>query len=278
MSFGKTPSDLSLSNLTVSDVLVVGKRLVVPELFVSGKSQQQGLGTAAFRNVPPVGDATPDEVVLGSDTRLTDARTPLSHAATHGINGSDPVSLDSKQITNFQSTVAAMFINGNNNELTQTGTGVNLKIQSNVFGSLGVPSIFCYEGGPYSTGQDAIDAVPNTTNGAVVVLFPKKSGTGSWGQLKLPADIPMSVTAFATPKSKTVLIDSIVIDSSSSPTQNILFNEYYISNLYINNSLPTTTNHCIRFTGTQKCRLRVYQCYIQAQTDNTSCVLSTTTH
>jgi hypothetical protein len=39
-------------------------------------------GTAATRNVPATGNAGATEVVLGSDTRLTDSRTPTGHA--HG--------------------------------------------------------------------------------------------------------------------------------------------------------------------------------------------------
>jgi hypothetical protein len=37
------------------------------------------LGTAATNNVPASGNAASGEVVLGSDTRLTDARTPTAH-------------------------------------------------------------------------------------------------------------------------------------------------------------------------------------------------------
>jgi uncharacterized protein (TIGR02145 family) len=40
------------------------------------------LGTAAAKNVPSSGDAATTEVVMGDDTRLSDARTPTSH--THG--------------------------------------------------------------------------------------------------------------------------------------------------------------------------------------------------
>lgn len=40
-------------------------------------------GTAASRNAPATGNAASAEVVLGSDTRLSDARTPLSH--THSV-------------------------------------------------------------------------------------------------------------------------------------------------------------------------------------------------
>jgi hypothetical protein len=39
-------------------------------------------GTAATRNVPATGNAATTEVVLGSDTRLTNSRTPTSHS--HG--------------------------------------------------------------------------------------------------------------------------------------------------------------------------------------------------
>lgn len=38
-----------------------------------------GLGTSATLNVPAVGDAASGEVVRGSDTRLTNARTPTAH-------------------------------------------------------------------------------------------------------------------------------------------------------------------------------------------------------
>ena len=37
------------------------------------------LGTASSKNVPASGDASSSEVVLGNDTRLSDARTPTAH-------------------------------------------------------------------------------------------------------------------------------------------------------------------------------------------------------
>jgi hypothetical protein len=48
-------------------------------------------GTAASRNVPSSGDAASAEVVLGSDTRLTNSRSPSSHATTHRSTGADYV-------------------------------------------------------------------------------------------------------------------------------------------------------------------------------------------
>lgn len=48
-------------------------------------------GTAASRNAPSSGDATSTQVVLGSDTRLTNNRTPSSHASSHRSTGADAV-------------------------------------------------------------------------------------------------------------------------------------------------------------------------------------------
>lgn len=50
-----------------------------------------GLGTAAVRNVPAAGDAASGEVVQGTDTRLTNARPPTTHATTHAPGAADPI-------------------------------------------------------------------------------------------------------------------------------------------------------------------------------------------
>jgi hypothetical protein len=54
-------------------------------------SQITDAGTAAAKNVPASGNAATSEVVLGSDTRLTDVRNPNAHAATHRPGGSDTI-------------------------------------------------------------------------------------------------------------------------------------------------------------------------------------------
>lgn len=46
-------------------------------------------GTAASRNAPASGNATSSQVVLGSDTRLTDSRAPTSHSSSHRSTGAD---------------------------------------------------------------------------------------------------------------------------------------------------------------------------------------------
>jgi len=68
----------------------------------AGARTNLGLGTAATKDVPGAGNASTSQVVLGTDTRLTDARTPLStltHASTHGAAGSDPITIANTQIT-----------------------------------------------------------------------------------------------------------------------------------------------------------------------------------
>ncbi len=40
-------------------------------------------GSAAAKNVPGTGNASASQVVLGSDSRLSDARTPFAHGSTH---------------------------------------------------------------------------------------------------------------------------------------------------------------------------------------------------
>jgi len=49
-------------------------------------------GSAANLSAPSGGaNALPDQVVIGSDTRLVDARTPKTHSSTHSANGTDPI-------------------------------------------------------------------------------------------------------------------------------------------------------------------------------------------
>ena len=58
----------------------------VVDLFYDGTSfymlNSDNLGTAAAKDVPASGNASSTQVVLGDDTRLTDARTPVSHTHT----------------------------------------------------------------------------------------------------------------------------------------------------------------------------------------------------
>jgi hypothetical protein len=56
--------------------------------------------------------------VLTSDSRLSDARTPTTHASTHGTAGSDPITIATSQVTGLAGILS-------NNALTSTSNAVN---------------------------------------------------------------------------------------------------------------------------------------------------------
>lgn len=56
-------------------------------------------------NVHGISDTA--NIVLTNDARLSDSRTPISHAASHGSAGSDPVTISQSQITNLTTDLAA---------------------------------------------------------------------------------------------------------------------------------------------------------------------------
>lgn len=62
-----------------------------------------GLGTAATVDT----GTGPANAILGNDTRLTDARTPTAHAASHASGGGDPITLAQSQVTGLTTDLAA---------------------------------------------------------------------------------------------------------------------------------------------------------------------------
>lgn len=72
-------NDISIADVAGLTAALSGKANVVHTHTVG---QITDAGTAATRNVPALGDATILQVVLGSDTRLTDQRVPLDASVT----------------------------------------------------------------------------------------------------------------------------------------------------------------------------------------------------
>lgn len=70
-------------------------------------ARRDALGTAAYLDVPVSGDAGPTEVVLGNDSRLSDARTPLAHQ--HPITVGTPSSSSGTLTLDFAGKSRAVF-------------------------------------------------------------------------------------------------------------------------------------------------------------------------
>lgn len=73
----------------------------------SGITGTPTLGTSAAKDIPASGNASSTQVVYGSDTRLSDSRTPTAHAATHKSGGSDAIKLDELAVTTDVTTLNA---------------------------------------------------------------------------------------------------------------------------------------------------------------------------
>lgn len=73
----------AVTTALITDMSDVGEDLATA-VDASAARTVLGLGTSATLNVPAAGNAASGEVVKGSDTRLTDARTPNSH--THAAS------------------------------------------------------------------------------------------------------------------------------------------------------------------------------------------------
>lgn len=63
-------------------------------------------GTVAYARLP-VG-TTSSTVAAGDDSRLSDARTPTAHAASHGVGQSDAVTVAQSQVTGLAASLAAL--------------------------------------------------------------------------------------------------------------------------------------------------------------------------
>jgi hypothetical protein len=132
-----------------------------------------GLGTAATLNVPASGNATTAQIVLGTDTRLGDIRTPSAHAASHIVGGSDQIQLVTTSIAGLcvPPDGTTIQITGGKLVATTTGSGDMLK------------SI-------YDTNNDGI--VDNAAAVSTHVVPP--SGNASVTQIVLGSDTRLSDT------------------------------------------------------------------------------------
>ena len=76
------------------------------QIAYSSLSGPPTLGTAAAKNIPATGDASVTEVVYGSDTRLTNARTPASH--TTGSHSDWPAAVSMTELGYLDGVTSAL--------------------------------------------------------------------------------------------------------------------------------------------------------------------------
>ena len=140
-----------------------------------------GLGTAATRNAPTAGNAGSSEVVLGNDSRLSNARTPTAHAFTHSVLGSDP-------LTAFDIGAAGLIhTHGNITNGGAIGSTSGLPIRTGSGGVLEAGA-FGTTAGTFCAGDDArLSPQTITLTGDVT-----GSGTGSFA-----ATIPNDTVTYA---------------------------------------------------------------------------------
>lgn len=72
---------------------------------ISGRDfQEAGDHITATTSVHGIADTS--ALVLGSDARLSNARTPVAHASSHGLAGSDPVTVAQSQVSGLATDLA----------------------------------------------------------------------------------------------------------------------------------------------------------------------------
>ena len=87
-----------------------------------GYASLDGSGDVPIAQLPT--GTTASTVCIGNDSRLSDARTPAAHAASHASAGSDPLTLAQSQVTNLTSDLAAKV--STSRTLTINGTAQDL--------------------------------------------------------------------------------------------------------------------------------------------------------
>lgn len=106
-----------------------------------GGSDEVAVSSAAANAIPkanssgvldigwfPLG-TTGTTLCVGNDTRLTNARTPTAHAATHGTGSTDPITIAESQVTNLVTHLAAK-VDTAGSGLTKSSTTLSLSNQA----------------------------------------------------------------------------------------------------------------------------------------------------
>lgn len=104
-----SPSVLSVngeSGIVVLDAVDVGA-VPTSRQILAGTGLAGGGTLAADRTLTVSFGSTGTTVCVGNDARLSDARTPLAHAASHGSGGGDPITIAQSQVTGLTVDLAS---------------------------------------------------------------------------------------------------------------------------------------------------------------------------
>lgn len=196
-----------------------GFRILVPDDIPSlTASKISNLGTAALKNVPAAGDAGTTEVVMGTDSRLTDSRAPTDGSVTTAkiVDGAVTSvkigSLDASKITSgvmdpARLPAASATANGvvdqsaqsfagvktfTNGALFNTNVGINTTNPTaglHVHGLSGIKitDAFAAQGGSLSF-NGSIFQIKNLSNGSLVLDSPMMLGFNINGMSKMVVD------------------------------------------------------------------------------------------
>ena len=166
-----------------------------------------GLGTAATSNVSTTGNAGANEVVKGSDTRLTDDRTPTAHKSTHATGGSDALSpADIGAAVSTRQIIAGLGLTGGGdlsadrtltvaygltNGTAVEGVQVGELVASLTTGKLTTSQIPAFTGDVTSAGGTTATTVAKLQGNAVATTTPVEGQVLQWdGEQWVPGAIP----------------------------------------------------------------------------------------
>lgn len=148
--------------------------------------------------------------VVDSDARLTNARTPTAHASSHGVAGSDPITVAQSQVTNLGTDLAAK---ANLASPTFTGTpaaptaavGTNTTqiattefVNAEISNDAVLKSLVDAKGDLLvGTADNTVARLPvGTTNGFVLTVDSNETAGVKWAVAAAPVDDPFPVGFF----------------------------------------------------------------------------------
>ncbi len=229
-----------------SDSKVATQKAVKTAL--AAKANTSSLGTAAALDVPATGDATTAQVVKGTDTRLSDARTPASH--THPSTAISDATAVGKAVLTAADAAAARTAIG-----AGTATGDVVAASNNAFTGINnftkIPSwawVDLAGGTALTNGVPYFDAISAIRTLTFTTAAPNGTTAANWAMLRLTVTgsvvltIPSSIrvgSSSATPITTLTL----------SPGVHTLVWQYENGAWYLTDTVPSPVDLASGVTG-----------------------------